>query len=252
MNNTNDNNRFLVHLYGDSLSLPRKSIGVPYYLSYPELLREKWERLPVSKKVHLYNWSRGDATIESVFNEFKRESFYFSCISDILIIQIGICDCAPRPIPPWLRGIISLAPGFIRSRVIKLIRLNRAKIQHAGIKWQNTNPDIFESSYSEFLLKSLEEFKRIYLINIAPTTPKIEAHSPGLTLQINKYNQIIKNLISRINNQKIQLIDIHQKILNQPKDINSFIHEDGHHITAETHQLYAELIWEKEKILFEK
>ncbi len=244
----NPDNFFLIHVYGDSLSLPRNADGVPFNLTYPELLKDKCQEKYTNKKVYLYNWSRGDATIETVNKEFKRESFYFTRISNVLIIQVGVCDCAPRPIPERLKRYIGATAPFMKRRLISFIHNNRAKIQRVGIKWQYVRPEIFSPTYNEFITDALKEFERIYIINIAPTTPKIEKHSPGFQASINMYNQLIAAEIKKIDQPNVYLIDINKLISSQAEPIENFINEkDGHHITVASHKLYTEAIWEIEK-----
>ncbi len=236
------NDKFLIHVYGDSLSLPRNSIGVPFYLIYPELIRNKCEELMPEKRIYLFNMSRGSATIESVYTKLKRGTFFFSCNSDILIIQVGICDCAPRPIPLWLRNIIGKLPSKIREVIVKKIHNNRAAIQGAGIKWQMVVPASFTLHYNKVVTEALKEFDRIYVINIAPTNSAGELQSPGLSSQIDTYNKLMKGVVESVNNDKICFVDVNKEIKARQEGLGEYIYSDGHHLTLKAHQLYAQMI----------
>ena len=54
--------RFLIRVYGDSLSLPRVSERVAYYQTYPEMLAAAWRQSLPDAEVHLYNRSFSGAS----------------------------------------------------------------------------------------------------------------------------------------------------------------------------------------------
>ncbi len=235
-------NYFLIQIHGDSLSLPRNKEGVPFYLTYPELIRSSIEEIKKGKKIYLYNFSRGSITINQVYQELLEKIGYFSRTGNILVIQIGVCDCAPRPIPYWLRNIIGTLPEKARTYAIKQIHTNRPLIQRAGIKWQMVPPRTFLEYYAKLLSVATKAFDRIYLINIAPTNPETEMQSPGFSFQIEKYNSLIKEVVENMNNEKLRLLDVHSKIKNKTGELSLYINKDGVHITVLAHRMYADMI----------
>jgi hypothetical protein len=241
--------KVLIHIYGDSLSLPRNTEGVPYYKIYSEMLKDKIQASQPDQKIYLYNWSRGDATIEYALNELKRHIFYFSCKGNILILQIGVCDCAPRPIPLWLREYVSRLPSFLRKPIVRFLHNYRATIQKLGIYWQNTKPQVFEKKVKDFVSLAEKNFERVYIINIAPTNSETEKHSPGFGLQISNYNKILHNVAKTTSGSNIKFVDIHREIAADPQGIQKFINKDGHHLTSSAHELYLNEILKVEEII---
>jgi acyl-CoA thioesterase I len=249
-----DKNDFLlVRVYGDSLGMPRISAGVPFYRSYSELLRAALDELFPTQKVCVYNRSRGGFSILTFWDDYRQDSIYFGSLGGILVLQLGIVDCAPRPVPERVRRIIARLPLPLRDAVVRFLHHNRARLLRSGLSWRLVNPKRFAATYCDWLRAATQEFDRIYVLNIAPTIPKMEAHSPGLTASIELYNQIIADTVDQVGNQKIVLVDVHSGILKSPGGIASLItQDDGHHITSEGHRLYARMIAEKEAETLDK
>jgi hypothetical protein len=131
--------KFLIRIYGDSLSLPRVSEGVYYLDSYPELLAKRIKELHPGTTVHLYNRSLGGAKILQIENLYREDSFFFGRNGgDIMVLQCGIVDCAPRPIPDKVRSAISKAPEFFKSPIIHLLHAWRRRILNTGFVWRRT------------------------------------------------------------------------------------------------------------------
>src|SRR5262249_54938798 len=145
----------LIRIYGDSLSMPRSFIGVPFRKTYAEQVAEACEQL-WGTRVYLYNRARFDATIAMVEEDYRRDSINFGTPGGrLLVIQCGVCDCAPRPIPPRMRTAIGYLPPPIRSRIIAGIHRNRPHIQRLRL-WRNTSPEAFTANYRELLLRAAD------------------------------------------------------------------------------------------------
>lgn len=236
--------------YGDSLSQPREKI-VKDSQRYLTLILT-WFCKNWAVNTRLYEHSRGNSTVKSLYDWYCNDMSYFKNENkDILIIHCGICDCAPRIVLPKLRSCINKLPNKVKNVVIEEIKKNRKRVQKKGIYWRRVKPKEFSKILEEWLLSAMGEFKRIYVFNIAPTNDRIEEHSPGLRASINIYNNLIFNVINSIKAQNICLIDIHEKILDESNGMNNIdeyiTEEDGHHITIKTHQLCFNAIMENEQ-----
>lgn len=233
--------RILIRVYGDSLSLPRFEDGIPFHETYPEIVcRELAVRL--SRPVHLYNRSMGGASIQQLMTAWENDSRYFGDVDEVLIIQLGIVDCAPRPLGPRLRAAVGMLPTRLRRPIIRFLHNNRARILRSGLGSRFTPPRVFKQVYQNWLKRVSNTHRGVtFVINIAPTIPTIEAHSPGLTASIELYNAMISDIVLQMNSPCVRLVDVHRHI--QDRKIEEYIHAiDGHHITYRGHQLYAELI----------
>lgn len=192
----------------------------------------------------------GGVTLTELLNTYREDNTYFSLPGDILIIHSGIVDCAPRPISDSLRLRVSKLPSFLKKIVIKYIHNNRKKLILKGKVFVKTEKEKFQIKLDTFLKEGEENYKKIFVINICPTTAEIDSHSPGLSDSITLYNTLISNSINKIKSPKIELIDIHNEITQRKENIlNYIVKEDGHHIRPATHKIIAEKILEKCKEL---
>lgn len=236
----------IIQYYSDSLGLPRPGIvklGERYIDIFVSFLSQDSK-----EKIHLIDRARSAHTIDKLYRIFSEDEGYIDGKKDILIIHEGICDCAPRPVSAGMRRAISVMPGFIRKRIISFLHNNRDKLLKNGSVHYLVSIADYESILRKWLIQAGHSFQEIYLFTIAPTNSRIEQHSPGFTKSINAYNAVIRKVVAEINHPSVTLIDIHSTLSNQ-SDLNSFIvEEDGHHITARAHGLYAEELIKARKL----
>lgn len=246
----------ILRVYGDSLSMPRASKGIAYYQTYPELISDWYRSNSSDIKLSLYNRSRGGTTIDKLYRIYQHDSGYFGNIeNDILIIQSGIVDCAPRPISKTMRRYVGKIPvQAIKTKVIKYLHEHRADLQRMRSQpCRFTDPMKFKVTYRSWLNQAINEFPRVYLVNIAPTIDSISEHSPGLRSSIEIYNEIIKEVVESFPSDRAILIDVFGSIRRDADQICKYIaSDDGHHITFEGYQLYADLIIRFEATYFEQ
>ncbi len=234
----------ILKVYGDSLSLPRPKDGIGFGKEYSYLLKKRVEK-ELNKEVFCWNRSMGGARVDELFNHYERDKYYIGK-EGILIIQSGVVDCAPRPLPIFLREIVSLTPEFLKWRIVKFLHNNRAKILKAGLGTKPTSPKKYRLTMEKWIKSAIEIEKIIFVINIAPNTDEIEKHSPGFRKSIKLYNQILESVITEINSQKVILIDAYSAIKEKDKEVKFLINQkDGHHITKDGHLLYSELLFDK-------
>ncbi|MBM3272726.1 hypothetical protein FJY94_05680 [Candidatus Kaiserbacteria bacterium] len=233
--------RLLLRVYGDSLSLPRPADGVLHGDVYPELIRDALEATYSGLRVSVWNRSRGGASIADLHDSYRQDSAYFDPIEpSILVIQCGIVDCAPRPVPPSVREKIGRLPTPLRWLVAKILHFARPFLLRAGIRWRATEGHDFETRLLAWIKAARTGATRVYVVNIAPTIPTIDAHSPGLADSIHDYNAAIRRAASAGGGT---LIDVFGAIRAQPEGIDGHINpRDGHHISRQGHRLYADLL----------
>jgi hypothetical protein len=235
----------IVQYYADSLGLSRPgAVGLHERYIY---LFEEWLKKHSGEDVFVINRARRGFTIDKLYEVFNEDEEYIDGEKDILLIHEGVCDCAPRPVSPRMRKFISGLPGFIRKRVIHYLHNNRAKLLKRGSVHYLVSKSDYERILTEWLGKAIKKFKRIYLFTIAPTNAGIEAHSPGFGASITAYNEIIKRVAGNINDQKVHVVDVHAVIAGVSSLDDYIIKEDGHHITALAHAMYANKLIELEQ-----
>jgi len=236
----NDDCRLLLRVYGDSLGMPRAFEGIRYRETYAELLKAALEER--AWRVDLYNRSKGNVDVGELRTMVEYDRRYFGRPREIVVIQCGIVDCAPRPISGRTRRLVGRLPEPLRQRVITFLHSNRARLLNSGFQWRVTEPDPFRLTYRELLLAASSGTGHVYSVNVAPTTPEMEEHSPGLSGSIQRYNTIIADEVRRAG-ASVQLIDVHSAILEEDGGLQRYVNaKDGHHITREGHLLYTRLI----------
>jgi lysophospholipase L1-like esterase len=237
--------RILIRVYGDSLAMPREGERIAMHETFPELLRAKCEERLPGVVVHVANRSRGAATISSAFELYVHDSGFFGPGTDVLIIQIGIVDCAPRPIPRWLKKTIGIFPGRVQRPIIDFLHNNRRRIQGSGFVFRETPPKRFAAEYRRLLQRAARECRHVYVINMPPTTAEMDAHSPGFAGAILRYNDILGGLVRELAAPNVHLIDVYRAVTERQDGLVTFVNQrDGHHITHAGHDLYAELIFD--------
>jgi hypothetical protein len=233
----------LIRVYGDSLSLPRADGGVTYRQTYCEVLvdgiRTRFPQLALS----CYNRSGGGLTVTDLHERYLHDCSYFGMPQhQVLVVQCGVVDCAPRPTPAFLRRLIGKLPGRIRAPITAFLHHSRPWLLRAGLSWRLTSPHRFTQVLSRWLAHAANQSERVYVLNIAPTVPSIAVHSPGFEQSIVAYNALIAAAVAATPSDAVILIDVHETITRKG-DVPTWISpSDGHHLTVKGNLLYAELI----------
>jgi hypothetical protein len=236
------NDIYKIALYGDSLACPRHGI-VKSHERYIALLEKYIRSQNDIKYLEIRDNAMGGATIEDLYNQFAEDNTYYELPGNILILQTGIVDCAPRPINEKIRGRISRLPHIAKTLAIKYIHKNRASLINKSGGHVKIELTKFVDLMQVFLNEGIKNYQKIFIINICPTNSAIEQHSPGLSRNIEKYNNAIGELVTNTKSEKIHLINVNGLVKNDLNNIDKYIvKEDGHHIHAITHAWIADEI----------
>ncbi len=239
------NSVFKLALYGDSLACPRQGI-VKSHERYIALIEKHLRSKNPNTYIEIRDKAIGGATLSKLVESYNEDNTYFELPGNILIIHTGIVDCAPRPIADSTRNKIARLPNFIKKRIINYIHHHRAQLLNKNGGYVKTDVNRFSNLFSNLLNHAIQNYDSIFVINICPTTTKIENHSPGFTNNINRYNSEIPSIIKKINSNKINLVDINSYLNLNTENLEKYIvAEDGHHIHSLTHNWIANQIISK-------
>lgn len=196
-----------VLIFSDSLGLPR---------NFPEtvLYEDTWPVLLKKDGLIIHQVSIGGATSSDILGQV----FYHKMFNpDLIILQFGIVDCAPRFASKIEINILRRIP-IIGKFLLSL--LNKPLVRkYRNIKYVNPSRFILN------LKKIVDEFKGkdIYFLGVLPATKEYEKILPNVTENSRYYNDIVKN------NPNISFINL--------GDIpNVGIMSDGHHLSKEGHE----------------
>ena len=235
---------WVVRLYGDSLALPRHTDGIPFNATFAELFCA-WLRSEAGiGSVSLYNRSQGGGTAPQLARLGTEDTSYFGhATPQLLILQCGICDCAPRPIPLGLRRFIGRLPGCLQRPVIGLLHRHRPWLQRHGCVWRHTEAEPFRQAVTTWIRESAEFARAVFVVNITPPTQAGEAHSPGLVAGVEEYNQLLQTSVAFVGSDKVVLVDVHAALLASSGALARCINQtDGHHLTVAGHEFYFAML----------
>lgn len=211
---------------GDSLALPGREI--PYIETWIYKLKNYFFNIDIIDK------SRRGATIDILnssrdapgadFLEFYKPKF--------IILQIGICDCAPRLFNRRSIEvrIIRRFPEKIRKTYINLVKKTRKRSK----KNVYSTLDEYEKNIEKYIKRSMQiGVKKIFFIKIINTCDKYESINPEIEKFIEKYNNVLEKLKTRY-----FILELIEPFKN--RNIGNYTLKDGYHINKKGHQVIFE------------
>ena len=176
---------------GDSLGLPREEC--PYEATWFYRLNNFYEG------IDFVDYFVRGVTIQDLLERFDTYFQYYE--PDVVIIQTGVVDCAPRYINDrkfFIRALIRL------FRVLKCDSLFWRLIKQGKRRTTcvYTNFDLFLSSYDELVKKFINrKTNRVILIEIGHAAESTLQSSPYFNHNVDKYNEAIKEVQLRHPNE---------------------------------------------------
>jgi acyl-CoA thioesterase-1 len=230
-------NRVLI--IGDSMALPRE--GVPYESSWPYLIQSKYQH------VDIINRSLRGATVARLVLEGggREDIVNYPAGSDclefyspsIVILQLGIVDCAPRLLSKKaiLSKLINRLPLYLQTKVINFLKksVGRSK-KNAYISSNQYRKNIV--AYIERAL--LKNVKHIIAVEIGTVSDGVSRKSPQILEQIKEYNEILIDISEEYNIFNVI------KFGSEKENINACT-TDGYHLNCHGHYLLANSIESK-------
>ncbi|GAB3340931.1 hypothetical protein GCM10027429_28690 [Marivirga atlantica] len=161
----------------DSLALPREK---PEYCGH----ENTWPQL-LNKHCQLHQVSLGGGTVQDLVRQLEYHKLFNP---DIIIIQSGIVDCAPRALSLLELKLLQKIP-FFGKRILKLVQKNSYYLRKKR-KVYYTKAILYQNSLNK--IKSFFPEEDVYALSILPSNVNYELKVPGITKQISLYNEILK------------------------------------------------------------
>jgi lysophospholipase L1-like esterase len=228
-----------VLILADSLALPREGADdIPYESTYPYLLEERLRRHYRVPPIILERGMRR-RTIEYVLDE------WFELVElrtpDLIIIHVGIVDCAPRI---FLRRERQFVEGLrwrrLRESILKFVHQHRAWIIRTRRRVY-VPLDRFRPLVQNVVDKARQQKTPVVFVNIIEPADEIEKRSPGFQENVRLYNQV---LAGHADGQHVLLVDLNSIVIEHGSA--QMLTADGIHIDRQGHELLA---GELEKII---
>lgn len=214
----------LVLCISDSLGLPR--MKVPYENTWFSIVKR------IFPTMDFVSYFRRNGTTDMLSSNGDYGDTLLFYMPQIVILQLGICDCAPRYLRTnsILYKLLIHLPKFLSKPIWALIK----KIKHRSLNCTDVTIVQFETNLVDYIQMCRKNgVERIIIIRIL---------TPGDAMV--KANPLILESIARYN-------DIYEKMANMYSDIvclinpinigdNSLFVEDGYHTNAKGHRIIAD------------
>lgn len=210
-------------ILGDSLGAPRPHRGQPLEVTWPVLLKTAFPGLDI--------WQRCRAG--SMSNEVRKEFNLFSDSIDafgLVVIQVGIGDCCPRPYPLFLEQFM-LTYGFRRLQK-RLNSLYPTLLKLRSRPWISVDGFIANIRFMIDTTRERNPDARICVVKIGPPCGEFVQKVHDVPVYAARYNHALENLCRSYGpHAPLTLIDPYRNL--RPED--AFI-ADGHHLTQTGHR----------------
>jgi hypothetical protein len=156
--------------------------GIP---AYPELLtarlRGDWQVTTII---------RSGATIEEMEPEIVDA---LKAGPQAVVLQVGINECAPRPLgPDGRRRLGALRPAWLRGRIIAVIHRWRPQIIRMRALAQFTPLDRFDASLARIVRAVRAAGSRLMILPITEVAAAAEARTPFTNREVARYNGVLR------------------------------------------------------------
>ena len=171
---------------GNSVSQAPPEAAEPVF-PYPDLLQERLK----SAGWRVEQRSASGATVEEI-ERTARAALPQLCPSAV-VIQLGIVDCAPRPLRPLERNLLGhVRPSALRNWFVALIHEHRAAIIGRRRLIQRMEIAPFREHFRRLVDQCLAVASKVSILPIFPATESILARNPRLAAEIGKYNEAMR------------------------------------------------------------
>lgn len=219
--------RLTVLVIGNSVSLP-PALGVP---AYPERLAER-----LGPNGSVTSVIRSGATVEEIEPE-ALEAIAAGRPSAV-IVQVGINECAPRPLSLAQRQrLATLRPERLRGLIIRAIHRWRPQIIRLRPLAQFTPRDRFEAAVRRIAAAASQAGARVVLLPITGVTAAGEARTPFTNREVARYNDALRAAAS----PGVAFIDA-DTLLDRMTPADYCMTPDTVHLSAAAHERIAEYV----------
>lgn len=232
----------ILRVYGDSRSKPSYKRGVTIKDTWEEQLKSMFEEQGI--KVYLNDKSFGGKSIKFLYETFNNDRKYFGESNGVVIFFFGIVDCAPRPVHPFVRWIISNISHTIRNKIVEFLHNHRTEI--LKIKYYQEAPiKVFKKYYTRMVKRTIEH-NEVFCIGIGPVAQELKDRAFGIEKEMAKYNSFIKALTDEYQNgHYVDLPELLTKKIKENGNTDDEIYVgDGHHFTHLGHKYIAEILYD--------
>lgn len=228
-------------IIGDSLAMARETEKILLEDTYGYLLKIFLETKSHTD-VFIMARRSNDTSIQSADDHLLYDIKQF--LPDIVIIQIGIVDCAPRIFGKIERNIIAHLPASFSAKVINFCSKRRLFLTKYFPKVYVNIKD-FETNMRK-ILDAIKEIKAIpMIVNIAKPGPEILSRSYNSLQNVTDYNEVHHRLCAEYNAEYVDAFNITEN------DKHCLLN-DGMHFSKYGHKKLADILFERIETFYYK
>lgn len=225
MKSVSINSRIVI--IGDSIVMPRLENDVAYELTYAYRLKQLLPDCEVISRARRSNDTQKQTCRQAIYDDI--EVF----LPNIVILQLGIVDCAPRLFGKLQSLALNVLPNILSSRIIRLCSKYRYILTKRFPKVYVPYPAFKKNLNTLFI--QLEKQKCIVVcVSIASTSEENRKKSYNFDENIRKYNRVLKNYCSNYN---AHYLDFYSATRTE-----NFLLDDGIHINIKGHEFLSKEI----------
>lgn len=158
--------------------------GIPYEDTWISLLKKDFPQYDIIDRT-----ARGSTTTRLVTEGGGGMDLLETYMPDIVILQLGMADCAPRLFDKRSAEfyIVSrILPARIRQRYIEYVKKHR--VRNPGVT--EVAPEQFRANITNFFTRTRAISAKTIIIPILPATDIMIRKSPHVTINVDRYNAI--------------------------------------------------------------
>lgn len=212
---------------GDSLTLPHDS--VPYPHTWPGLLQRDLDEF------HVVNVGQSEKTTSDFSGGLnvhqKRELEYYE--PQVVVVQVGIVDCAPRYFRKWEKQLLDLIPVHTVSDGLFFLAKH---LRSRSEKRSYVDRPTFRANLKAYCQRA-EKSKvgRIVVVKILQPGTTYSRKNPRIEESITSYNAIIEDVVDQFGNAETL-----RPLADDPTVEKAAIEEntlsDGYHLNRKGHR----------------
>ena len=224
----------------DSYALPRlvENDEVHWEDTWPYLLQNTLRS--GNSKIEVINCGKRKRTIDSIIGWDFQEHIIFK-EPDVVLIQIGIVDAAPRIISKKERATLNhrLFPAFLRKKIIETRKKNKVRITKKDpLAKVYTKPDAFHLyllNFKKRIDSDLSKKPKVIFIPITAYFKKMGVASPYFQKNVEAYNAILQKFT---NEHSMSMISLPEGF----SENQDYFCNDGYHLSPQGNRTMAQII----------
>ena len=230
--------------YADSLAMPRPDLGVSWEDTWPHRLGGLLRQRGVDAEI--INRGRRARTAASLTGQEPYENVVW-LQPDVVALQIGVVDCAPRIISRREKQVLNL-PGFpsrVRDALIERRKARRPQITARDpLAKVYTPPADFRRYISDFgaLVETMDPQPELLVVPVVVDWQPMERKTPGYTENVIRYNKILQRFCEAPRRRFVQV----PQLMEDDASLRQMFCSDHYHLSAagnhELAQAVADLI----------